>query len=196
VVASRSLGGIAGSSAAALPDTEAEAQTVVSRFPRHWLLAKDRMPDELIVKEMQSAAVFHFAGHYSAGEPDDTGNSLALEPFLRAVSIQSTGDARNLVHCKLVVLSACSTGFDSKLGLYEATSPVRSFLKAGAGRVVASRWDVDSRATTLLMGQFYAALLTAKSPAESLRAASNSIRSNPEFSHPYYWAGFGVFARD
>jgi CHAT domain-containing protein len=94
------------------------------------------------------------------------------------------------------VLSACSTGFDSKLGLYEATSPVRSFLKAGAGRVVASRWDVDSRATTLLMGQFYAALLTAKSPAESLRAASNSIRSNPEFSHPYYWAGFGVFARD
>jgi CHAT domain-containing protein len=69
----------------------------------------------------------------------------------------------------------------------------RSFFLAGASRVVASLWDVQDRATADLMHEFYRGLLQRKlSPSAALRGAQLALRSNPQFSHPYYWAGFVV----
>jgi len=47
--------------------------------------------------------------------------------------------------------------------------------------------------TRQLMHVFYSNLMTGKTPAESLRAASAAIRSIPAYHHPYYWASFAVF---
>jgi len=195
VVAMSSEGEISASNAPALSDSGTEARAVASRFLNHTVLVENRLPDEAILRELLKATVVHYVGHYSSSDAEP-GTLRTLEPSLRTIMHASQGGRRHLDRCKLVVLSACSTGFSEKLGLYEATSPVHSFLLAGARRVVASRWNVDSRVTTILMERFYARLLASQATAESLRDASNSIRSDVEFDHPYYWASFELFAED
>jgi CHAT domain-containing protein len=59
--------------------------------------------------------------------------------------------------------------------------------------VVASRWNVDSNATAMLMGSFYARLLEGQSVSNALTSARKSIRYQEQFSHPYYWAAFEAF---
>lgn len=63
-----------------------------------------------------------------------------------------------LSECELVVLSACHTGVGVKAGDSMMALPW-GFMYAGAPTVVASLWQVDDTATTLLMTRFYENLL-------------------------------------
>jgi CHAT domain-containing protein len=67
----------------------------------------------------------------------------------------------------------------------------QSFFLAGATRIVVSLWDVDDRATAILMERFYTELLLHhQPPAAALRTAQLALRADPRFAAPYYWAGF------
>jgi hypothetical protein len=62
---------------------------------------------------------------------------------------------------------------------------------AGASSVVASLWKVDDEATAELMKHFYTNMLQkGMRPAEALRSAQNTLRQNPEWQAPHFWAGF------
>jgi len=70
----------------------------------------------------------------------------------------------------------------------------RSFLYAGAGSVIASKWVVDDRATAELMGRLYRHLLAShEPPATALAHAQREMRNSPRWHAPYYWASFGVY---
>jgi CHAT domain len=52
-------------------------------------------------------------------------------------------------------------------------------------------WKVEDKATAELMKQFYVNMLEkGMPPGAALREAQNSIRGNPRWSSPYYWAAF------
>ena len=92
----------------------------------------------------------------------------------------------------LVVLSACDT---SRGKLYESegvTSLARAFFYAGAKSVVSTLWSVNDRSTSIIMTEFYKELLKGKRKDEALRQAKLSYleSADPEYQHPYYWAGF------
>jgi hypothetical protein len=62
---------------------------------------------------------------------------------------------------------------------------------AGASSVLASLWKVDDAATSELMKLFYTNMLQrGMTPGEALRAAQNTIRQDPNWRSPYYWAAF------
>jgi CHAT domain-containing protein len=89
----------------------------------------------------------------------------------------------------LVVLSACDTG----LGVSEAGDGMvglrQAFLLAGAATVVVSLWKVADEATTLLMEEFYSALLNGESRSAALRNAKLRIRTCG-FDDPVFWGAF------
>ena len=67
----------------------------------------------------------------------------------------------------------------------------RGFMYAGASSVVASLWKVDDEATAELMKHFYTNMLQkGMRPAEALRSAQNTLRQNPQWQSPHFWAGF------
>ena len=67
----------------------------------------------------------------------------------------------------------------------------RGFMYAGASSVVASLWKVDDEATAELMKHFYTNMLQkGMRPAEALRAAQNTLRQDPQWQSPHFWAGF------
>ena len=52
-------------------------------------------------------------------------------------------------------------------------------------------WEVEDRATAELMRRFYREMLiSGRPPAAALHAAQASLRREPGWEAPYFWAGF------
>lgn len=149
--------------------------TAVVHFACH-ALAHDEFP-------MQSALVLAASG--DRDQQADEGWLQAHEVFDRV-----------RLKADLVVLSGCSTGTgrlargEGLLGL------TRGFLFGGARSVVATLWPVADRSTALLMEQFYRGLIEGKNKARALRDAQAWLASQPQYSHPYFWAGFELIGDD
>lgn len=91
----------------------------------------------------------------------------------------------------LVVLSACRTGLGKDVRGEGLIGLTRGFMHAGASSVVASLWKVDDEATAELMKYFYTNMLKkGLRPAAALREAQNTLRQNPQWRSPHFWAGF------
>ncbi|MCB1037254.1 MAG: CHAT domain-containing protein, partial [Acidobacteria bacterium] len=91
----------------------------------------------------------------------------------------------------LVTLSACSTARGRHVRGDAVLGFGRTFLAAGASRLLLSLWDVHDGATAELMTHFYRAYLDEGLPAPAaLREAQRRLRSDPDYAHPHLWAGF------
>lgn len=89
----------------------------------------------------------------------------------------------------LVTLSACDTGRgeingDGVFGLQ------RGFKKAGAQSILMSLWKVDDNATCMLMTEFYKNWNAGLSKYEALEKAKETVRTQPDWGDPKYWAAF------
>jgi CHAT domain-containing protein len=89
----------------------------------------------------------------------------------------------------VVVLSACETGRAQATHSGELLGMERSLIYAGAGSLVLSSWEVNAASTKLWMETFYREGQT-KDPAEAARLALLAVKSQPAFSHPFYWSPF------
>ena len=104
--------------------------------------------------------------------------------ILRAAEIANI----DLSGCSLVVLSACETGLgfsDSSEGVYGLQ---RAFKLAGAKNILMSLWEVDDRATTILMTNFYRNLLLGKDANTALEISKQAVRT--QYPSPRDWGAF------
>ncbi len=151
--------------------------------------------DNLLKLNLSQYRILHVVTHglMDTQHPELSGLVLSLvdadkKPISGFVSL---ADIYKLRAPELVVLSACFTALGKKQDGEGLIGVTRGFMYAGASGVVASLWQVDDRATAELMKHFYANMLQrGLGPAAALRAAQNEIRSQPQWSSPYYWAGF------
>ena len=141
-------------------------------------------------------AILHFATHglLNQKKPEKSGFFLSMldadgKPQNGFITIEDVYSLH--VPVDLVVLSACSTGLGKDVRGEGLIGLTRGFMHAGASSVVASLWKVDDEATAELMKNFYANMLQKNmAPAEALRAAQNTVRQNPLWQSPHFWAGF------
>jgi CHAT domain-containing protein len=172
----------------ALPHALAEAEFVRTLFRPAMLIAQDAATAAALREYRTRGEIFHFAGH---GTPQGLllASGTGRAELLRAESITGQDWSR----CRLVFLSACSSGTGERYGLVNPESLVRSFLNAGAGRVLATSWNADSASAAQLAQSFYSAVLSGGEPADALRQAARTLRRNAATAHPYYWAGYQLF---
>lgn len=171
-----------------LPAAAEEAQAVASLFDHPRFIEGAPLQASEIAQLASGSALFHFAGH---GFVDVDGAGIVADRFSASTASEFASLAAGKT--SLVVLSACSTSSGTN-GLYDGeSSMVRTLLAAHVRDVVASRWNVDSSSTSLLMKVFYAEMLRNKPVPEALSSAMRNVRTVPEYQHPYYWAAFSVF---
>jgi CHAT domain-containing protein len=195
----RSLEDVGETAFARLPFTRREAEAIRRLAgPRAAFVALDFAASRQTVMSgaLRSARVVHFATHGLLNDehPELSGLVLSLvdesgrpqDGFLRL------HDVYNLeLDADLVVLSACRTGVGREVRGEGVVGLTRGFMYAGAPRVMASLWDVRDEASSELMRRFYTGLLRrGLRPAAALRAAQNSLRNDPRWSAPFFWAGF------
>lgn len=177
-----------------LPDAVGEAREIAREFTgSHILLGADAtLP--VVLRELPQADVFHFAGHGVANR-EVTGLLLAGSSEHGQGALTAEQLNRKLLRrSRLVVLSACSTVNGPSGEPAEKGSLAQSFLVLGVPQVVASRWVVDSLSTHEWMKAFYANMLTGQNSSRAAREASATVRDQPTWGHPYYWASFNVFS--
>jgi CHAT domain-containing protein len=183
-----------------LPGTRREAETMVA------LVAKPNLKAALdfaanrataTSQELSHYRYLHFATHgvLNSQYPELSGLVLSLvdeegqqqDGFLRAHEIYNLN-----FPAELVVLSGCQTGLGKDIRGEGIVGLTRSFMYAGAARVLVSLWAVNDESTAKLMTRFYRDLLGAKpkTPSAALRAAQLTMLKDKQFNAPYYWAAF------
>lgn len=152
----------------------------------------------LLAADLRRYDILHFATHgaLDTDRPELSGLVFSLydrqarpiDGFLRLHEIYNLDlDAR------LVVLSACKTALGKEVHGEGLIGLTRGFLYAGAAGIVSTVWNIDDRASALLMSRFYEAMLReGLRPAEALRKAQLSMLRQPRWRDPHYWAAYGI----
>ncbi len=156
----------------------------------------DASREKLAAADLTKYAILHFATHgiLDPKRPENSGLFLSMvdrngQPQNGFVGLQDIYSLHAPVD--LVVLSACRTGLGKDVRGEGLIGLTRGFMYAGASSVIASLWKVDDEATAELMKRFYANMLQRRMrPAVALSAAQNSIRNEPQWRSPHYWAAF------
>jgi CHAT domain-containing protein len=178
--------------------SDKEIQTVSSFFPNNTTIRFETGEHSRFLGLLQNAAILHYAGHSASS---GNGGALVLEerkPDGREYSVSLRSDdleGTRLEHGKLAVLSACQTDRGQGQHWLDRDNLAVTLLSAGFPEVVASRWNIDSGATTTLMQAFYANVSNGISVPKSLRIAAETTRQLHEYQHPYFWAAFSVLER-
>jgi CHAT domain-containing protein len=184
-----------------LPHSLQEAKAIEDVAPRgQAMLALDFKASRATAtsQALSQYRIVHFATHgiTDSDHPELSGIILSLvnengakeDGYLRLHEIYNLK-----LPAELIVLSACESGVGKELKGEGLIALTRGFMYAGATRVVASLWKVDSAATAALMSEFYKEMFTnAKKPVAALRAAQLSMSTQPRWHDPYFWAGFVI----
>ncbi len=177
---------------APLPFSETEANTIAQGF-RTTALTQSQATKKVVVAKMPTATLIHFATH---GLLDDVGNSgipgaIAFAPSGGDNGYLTSDEISQMkLNADLVVLSACNTGEgtvsgDGIVGLS------RSFLTAGASRVMVSLWQVPDESTAALMQNFYTQRSAQRShQRDGLALRESMLAVMNDYPDPLQWAGF------
>lgn len=156
----------------------------------------DATPEKLAQANLADYRILHIATHgkFDPKRPENSGLFLSTvdrnkQPRDGFLGLEDIYSLRAPV--ELVVLSACRTGLGKEVSGEGLIGLTRGFMYAGASSVVASLWKVDDEATSELMKHFYLNMLQrGMPPSAALRAAQNTIREQPLWQSPYFWAAF------
>lgn len=140
------------------------------------------------------AAIVHLATH---AEINDT--AALYSKFIFTENKDSTED--NLLYTyelynmklnsELAILSACNTGTGKLVHGEGIMSLARGFRYAGCRNIMMSLWQVDDKATSLIIEYFFQNIAKGMGKSEALQSAKLQYLNNahPAKAAPYYWAG-------
>lgn len=155
----------------------------------------------------QSAGEKYFkerAGQYNIIHLAMHGILDSNEPILSSLAFSEDGDANedNFLHsyeiteldlkARLVVLSACETGYGKFRQGEGVMSLAHSFMYAGASSVLVSLWQVNDNATGEIMKLYYVNLSLGYEKDKALQKAKLEFLEKSEglVAHPAFWAAF------
>ena len=171
-------------------DFESEADKVADIFSTIPTLGNDIKMGG-IVEALKNYRIVHFSSHGNFSKMDPlasglrfgTGNSLS---GYQVYDVKAKAD--------LVTLSACQSGMFGRPGNQgeDHSGLVRAFFASGVASVVAGMWSVESVSTEILMCSFYKNILSGLPKAMALQKAQIDLMKNEKYSHPFFWAAFGL----
>ena len=140
------------------------------------------------------ADIIHFACHGYFDQEQPFLSGIDIPPSYKEERGTFLFDFFNLnLDSSLITLSACDSGLSHFTSADELIGLSRGLFYAGTAATMLSLWQVADKSTCLLMENFYWHYVkNNRSKTESLKLAMQSVRENPDLSHPYYWAPFVV----
>ncbi|TAJ10024.1 MAG: CHAT domain-containing protein [Nitrospirae bacterium] len=167
---------------------EDEVQTIARAFPNTKVLLRQDATKNAFKTLGPQFTYLHLATHGKFDPDAPLKSGLFLAGDAQGEGFLSLGDLYSMrLNAELVTLSACETGLGKVSNGDDVVGLTRGFLYAGSNSIVASLWEVDDLATSLLMTEFYAHLKKGDKQ-EALRQAQ--LATKAKYPHPYYWAAF------
>ena len=177
-----------------LPGAEREVQALSKQFPGAVLFFKEQANKDNFAATAPKAKLVHVAAHAMADTLDPLHSKVLLADedgkpnYLEAKDVLGM----DLHGTALIALSACESGLGRVEDGDEVLGFTRSFLSAGTSTLLASLWPVSDAATETLMTTLYDDLAKGVEVQDAMRDAQRKVLSNPETSHPFFWAPFNL----
>jgi CHAT domain-containing protein len=180
-----------------LRGAEKEATEIAALYRNHRLLLGDKATKSAILENLKTADVFHLAGHAVVNSDAPMLSRIALAPDIGGKEggiFASELYHENMIHTRVVVLSACSTAIGGKPRLEGIESLVRPFFAAGVPVVIGSLEEIGDKLGAEFMGRFHRRLSAGEGVLESFRKVQlEFLRSNDRsLSSPRAWAAFVI----
>jgi len=173
-----------------LPNVLPEAEAIARHFSQVTPLYQEKAaPNEVLAHSREQDAV-HFGCHgwFDLERPEQSGLLLSGG----WLTVQRIMTELRLFQARVATLGACLSGREALQRGDEHVGLLQAMLTSGVQAVVASLWPVDDAATRAMFETFYAELVAGRSPARAMQEAARSVRAQPGWEHPYYWAAFQV----
>ena len=182
-----------------LPDAENEVKTIsnlIGGSPEVYIGAN--ASEKIFKEQADKYRIIHLASHFEMNDYDPLYSKVV---FSRSKDSREDGYLQTYevfdlkLNADLVVLSACNTAL-GKLSKGEGLIGIsRAFLYAGVPSMLVSLWNVEDKATSLIMENFYKYLKQGMSKNEALRFAKLDYLKNADQDHkdPFFWAPFVLF---
>lgn len=170
-----------------------EVKAIGRLYPDSTVLVRRNATKSVFEDLAGSYDVLHLASHgvFDANRP--LNSALLLSPEGNSDGRLTVSEIFDLEldEASMVTLSACQSGMSRIRAGDEMMGLPRAFIYAGAPTVVASLWNVNDRATAILMENFYKNLKDSEK-AEALRKAQLSMLKDPKYKKLFYWAAFSL----
>lgn len=181
----------------ALPSAEEEVKEIGKYYNNSLIFLKQDATEDRCRVFAPDYNIIHFACHGEFNRTDPLSSALLLsggidiidDGRLEAYEIYGI----DLKNTRLVVLSACESGLSRITKGDEIIGLIRGFIYAGAPTIIASLWKVSDVSTGKLMASFYNKLNSGFYPAKALGDAERELKNSSDFSHPFFWAPFGLY---
>lgn len=186
---------------------EGEKIHVISEEKLH--MTKPEDASKYLINNSLSSNVLHFATHgffspvmglaLKGANQLFEKNSDTLKSDSDGILTASEISVMNLSAAKLVVLSACETGVslnrrsNTAMFTHSVDSLASSFRHAGVKSVVMTRWNINDRASSILMEAFYSEYYRGTVPIKALSWARKYLKKNNFYNDLYYWGGFTLY---
>lgn len=185
-------------SSANLPRADDEVRDLGLIYPDNTTLQGSGATAAAIRRQIERAAIFHYAGHAVANPRYPRLSFLHLADATTDAGKELTAASLStfaMKQLRLAVLAAC----DSAGGATEPGSPAfglaKAFLGAGVPSVVGSLWPIADRATSELVVRFHSEYVRTGSAPSALRAAQLQFLGDATVpqQHPYFWASLQAY---
>ena len=182
-----------------LPNSEAEVKNIGNLLSGSPQVFVGKNASERNFKQRASEfRIIHLASHFEINDTDPLYSKVILsqkensqeDGYLQTYEVF---DLR--LNADLVVLSSCNTAL-GKLRKGEGLIGIsRAFLYAGVPSMVVSLWNVEDKATGIIMENFYGYLKQGVNKNKALRLAKLDYLKDAEVSRkdPFFWAPFVLF---
>ena len=186
------------SSLSRLPWTSRESQYIKAVFPDAKITIKSK--EQATRKNLEHLAsrsdILHIAthGYFSSRTPELAGIAFTKTTDSTSSFLSLNQLSKLDIASRLIIFSACETALSEETSGDGGWGLAQAALYAGAKNAIGTLWKVPDRQTALFFEQFYGSLSgNQKDISRSLHAAKRAM-IHSQYSHPYYWAGFRVFA--
>ncbi|MBV6511621.1 MAG: Photosystem I assembly protein Ycf3 [Ignavibacteriaceae bacterium] len=177
-----------------LPNSETEVNDLKKIFESSKIYVRNEASEDKVKNLTPDFNALHFAthGNLDYNKVENSYLTLAANDIAGEdgkLTIEEVWGLSNLNQYNLVTLSACQTAVSDEIIQGWMVNPANAFFDVGVKTVIASLWQVDDEATSILMNAFYKNLKT-MNKVQALQEAKRVLQQNPKFVFPYYWASF------
>lgn len=183
-----------GDPAGDLPGARKEANMLGKLYFNSSVYVGQRATVANFIKECDKASILHLAIHYNI-DPNPSKfvlNFSSEAGSSGALTMQELSKISN-PHLQLVALSACDSAASADPLESGPSRAAEVFSLVGAKSVLGGIWKVADSSATLLIGDFYRALVRGNTRTGSLQAAQIKMIDEKTYAHPFYWSCFAMY---
>lgn len=186
-----------------IPETVIESDAIQRTFPNSKIQTvklKNATKSFLLAQSTRNSNILHIATHgiVNKNNPEILGLLVAPEADDRDFGFLTLSELHSYpFNNQLTVIAGCETSVGQYYKNTGVNSISRGFIASGVDAVIASRWPIQDRATSLFMRNFYQHLRAQNGKINrALQLTQQQFATSGRYRHPKFWAGFTLHSKN